>query len=223
MEKLTNSEFDRRADLADWRILLGRIEAHFRAGSFANASAFVQQIAAAADAAIHHPDIDLRYPDHVYVVLTTHAAKGLTDQDIDLASTISAIAKAANYASLPLSTMRVEVAIDALHIDLVRPFWKAVLGYVDEAPTEAGGQVIALLDPAGIGPGFWFQQMDEPRPQRSRIHIDVIVPHDIAEQRVAAALAAGGTLVTAQYARSFWLLADAEGNEACICTWLDRD
>jgi 4a-hydroxytetrahydrobiopterin dehydratase len=30
-------------------------------------------------------------------------------------------------------------------------------------------------------------------------------------------------LLTDQYARSFWVLADAEGNEACICTWLDRD
>jgi hypothetical protein len=30
-------------------------------------------------------------------------------------------------------------------------------------------------------------------------------------------------LLTDQYARSFWVLADPEGNEACICTWLDRD
>jgi Glyoxalase-like domain len=47
-----------------------------------------------------------------------------------------------------------------------------------------------------LGPLFWFQQMDAPRPQRNRIHIDVWVPHDRAEERVAAAVAAGGVLVT---------------------------
>ena len=39
---------------------------------------------------------------------------------------------------------------------------------------------------------------------------------------VAAALAAGGRMVTAQYARSWWVLADADGNAACVCTWQDR-
>ena len=55
----------------------------------------------------------------------------------------------------------------------------------------------AIVDPARIGPAFWFQQMDEPRPQRNRIHIDVTVPHDVAEARVAAAVAAGGTPASA--------------------------
>jgi 4a-hydroxytetrahydrobiopterin dehydratase len=64
--------------------------------------------------------------------------------------------------------------------------------------------------------------MSEPRTARNRIHIDVMVPHDVAEARVAAAIAAGGTLMTDQYARSWWVLADADGNEACVCTWQDR-
>ena len=64
--------------------------------------------------------------------------------------------------------------------------------------------------------------MDEPRPQRNRIHLDITVAHDAAEARVAAALAAGGTLVSDARARAFWVLADAEGNEACVCTWQDR-
>ena len=64
--------------------------------------------------------------------------------------------------------------------------------------------------------------MTDPRFERNRIHIDVIVPHDVAEGRVTAALAAGGTLVTDKYARSWWVLADADGNEACVSTWQDR-
>jgi 4a-hydroxytetrahydrobiopterin dehydratase len=74
----------------------------------------------------------------------------------------------------------------------------------------------------GVGPSVWFQQMTEPRTERNRIHLDVTVPHDVAEQRVADALAAGGTLLTDEYARAWWVLADADGNEVCVSTWLDR-
>jgi 4a-hydroxytetrahydrobiopterin dehydratase len=89
-----------------------------------------------------------------------------------------------------------------------------VLGY-----RERGGQ---LVDPAGVGPSVWFQEMTEPRPDRNRIHVDVSVPHDVAEQRVSDALDAGGVLVSDAHARAWWVLADAEGNEACVTTWQDR-
>ena len=181
------------------------------------------QVAGAAESAGHHPDVELRYPAWVHVSLTTHATNSLTDADVALATTISSLAAAAGLTSEPLAALAVEVAIDAMDIDAVRPFWKAVLGYDDEPPAEAGEQIIALIDPLRIGPSFWFQQMDEPRPQRNRIHLDVIVAHDVAEQRVAAAVAAGGRVVSDKRARAFWVLADPEGNEACICTWQDRE
>jgi 4a-hydroxytetrahydrobiopterin dehydratase len=65
--------------------------------------------------------------------------------------------------------------------------------------------------------------MDAPRPQRNRIHLDVDVPHDAAADRISAAIAAGGTLLSDSAAPAFWVLADAEGNEVCICTWQGRD
>jgi 4a-hydroxytetrahydrobiopterin dehydratase len=65
--------------------------------------------------------------------------------------------------------------------------------------------------------------MDEPRTQRNRIHLDVDVPADVAEERVTAAIGAGGRLVSDARAKAFWVLADAEGNEVCVCTWQDRD
>ena len=58
--------------------------------------------------------------------------------------------------------------------------------------------------------------------ERNRIHVDVFVPHDQAEERVAAALAAGGRLVSDEHAPAWWTLADAEGNEADVATWLGR-
>jgi 4a-hydroxytetrahydrobiopterin dehydratase len=65
--------------------------------------------------------------------------------------------------------------------------------------------------------------MDAPRPQRNRIHLDVDVPPELAQLRIDAALAAGGTMVYTDQAPAFWVLADPEGNEACICTWQGRD
>jgi 4a-hydroxytetrahydrobiopterin dehydratase len=104
-----------------------------------------------------------------------------------------------------------------MDIPAVRPFWKAVLGYDDvAAPAD-------LVDPTDGGPSLWFQQMDQPRPQRNRMHLDLTVPHDEAVARVQAALAAGGHLVSDDRARAFWILADSEGNEVCVCTWQDRD
>jgi 4a-hydroxytetrahydrobiopterin dehydratase len=223
INRLSSSEFQARTDLPDWRIILRRIEARFRATSFEAAAAFIGQVAGAAESAGHHPDVDLRYPACVHVSLTTHATNSLTDADVALATTISSLAAAAGLTSEPLAALAVEVAIDAMDIDAVRPFWKAVLGYDDEPPAKAGEQIVALVDPLRIGPSFWFQQMDEPRPQRNRIHLDIIVAHDVAEQRVAAAVATGGRVVSDKRARAFWVLADPEGNEACICTWQDRD
>ena len=110
------------------------------------------------------------------------------------------------------SVQSLAIAIDAMDIPAVRPFWKAVLGYDDvTAPAD-------LVDPADGGPSLWFQQMDEPRTQRNRIHLDLTVPHDDAVARVEAALAAGGRLVSDDRARAFWILADSEGNEVCVCT-----
>ncbi|MDY7106708.1 MAG: VOC family protein [Actinomycetota bacterium] len=233
-DPVSPAELDGRGVLPDWRYLLGRIEARFDAGSFARAAAFIEEIAALADAADHHPCVDLRPPGVVQVALTsteTASVSGdevspnppITELDVALAAEISALAERFAIAPQPLAPSRLEVAIDALDIDAVRPFWAAILGYVDEPPRDPGGTVLAIVDPLRIGPAFWFQQMDEPRPQRNRVHLDVSVPHDEADARIAAALAAGGTMLSDRRARAFWVLADPEGNEACICTWQDRD
>jgi 4a-hydroxytetrahydrobiopterin dehydratase len=65
--------------------------------------------------------------------------------------------------------------------------------------------------------------MDAPRPQRNRIHIDLYVPRDQAEARVAAALAAGGRVVYDERAPAWWTLADPEGNEVDVAPWPDLD
>jgi 4a-hydroxytetrahydrobiopterin dehydratase len=144
---------------------------------------------------------------------------GLSERDLELARQISAVARELGVAADPSAVQTVQVSVDALVGPEVLPFWRAVLGYEyrGDSPDED------LIDPRGRGASFWFQQMDAPRPQRNRIHIDVWVPHDQAEARVAAVIAAGGRLVTDQHAPEWWTLADAEGNEADVATWMSRD
>lgn len=211
---VTAPEFAGLDGLSDWRVVLNGAHANFRTGSFGAATALATEIAGAADAAVHHPDIDIRYPDRVHVFITTHATGGLTTLDVDLAHTISSLARRAGATPEPAVAQAIEMAIDTVDADRIRPFWAAVLGY-----REVDG---ALVDPLRFGPPMWFQACESPRPGRSRFHVDVSVPHDAAEARIAAALAAGGTMVTDQFARSWWVLADADGNEACVCTWQDR-
>lgn len=211
---VTAAEFAQMEALDDWRFVLGAIRADFVAPSFPAAAELVVSITEAAERAVHHPDIDVRYPGRVRVLLTTHATGGLTTLDVDLAREISLLAAAGDATPVPADVQGVEIAIDTMDADRIRPFWAAVLGYGDDRGV--------LVDPFRSGPAFWFQQMDVPRTERNRFHVDVSVPHDVAEQRIAAALAAGGTLVSDRRAKAFWILADADGNEACICTWQDR-
>ena len=207
--------------LQDWRVIRSGVEANFGCGSFSEAGRFAADLAALCDERDHHASIDLRYPDLVHIMSTTHFKNALTDRDVALAQAISELARERGYRSTPRDSMVVEIAIDALDIGAVLPFWQAVLGYVPEH-TEEGEPVDAIIDPEGIGPNVWFQRMEEPREDRNRIHLDVNVPEDIVEERIAAAVAAGGTLLSDAHANAFWVLADAEGNEACLCTWQDR-
>jgi 4a-hydroxytetrahydrobiopterin dehydratase len=203
----------RRFHEVDWRVVRNDACGHFRTGSFAAGVALVDEIGRLADAADHHPDVDLR-SDGVTVRLRTDDGT-LGEREIALAKQISAAAGELGIPVDPSSLQIVQIAIDALHIPDVLPFWRAVLGYREVDDED-------VIDPLFQGPPVWFQQMDAPRPQRNRIHIDVYVPHDQAEVRVAAALAAGGHLVSDEHAPEWWTLADAEGNEVDVAPWPDR-
>ena len=200
-----------RVDPRHWRVVEGSLRASFVTGDFMRGVDFIARVAEVAERAQHHPDVDLRY-GRVHVALVSHDVGALTERDTALAAEISAIADELGVEGEPGAPRRMTIGIDTLDADTIRPFWRAALGY-DESDGD-------LIDPDGICPAVWFQQMDEPRTQRNRIHVDVLVPVDIAEQRVAEVIEAGGTLVTDRFAPSWWVLADADGNEACICTEL---
>jgi 4a-hydroxytetrahydrobiopterin dehydratase len=227
-ERLTRTAASQAVESIGWRFLLGALAASVPVGSLGQAvSVAAVASAACGEHADGHLRIDLR-PDRVELSLMDRQADWATRRDAALAEAITtaltgigATVAAAVTERYPRPVEMLEIAIDAMDIPAIRPFWKAVLGYAD-VPGQTGPDD-AIVDPAGQLPAIWFQQMDEPRPQRNRIHFDITVAHDEAEPRIRAALAAGGVLVNDAEARSFWVLADAEGNEVCVCTWQDRD
>jgi 4a-hydroxytetrahydrobiopterin dehydratase len=202
--------------------MLGTIQTEVLAPSLIGATEAASLAVSAAGAdGQGHLTVDIR-ADRAVLRLQSAEAGWVTGRDIRLAHRVSAAlsARGLQPSQAGGSLQAFEIAIDALDIPVVRPFWKAITGYADEPGSELNA---ALVDSTGRGPAIWFQQMDAPRPQRNRIHIDIDVPAEDAAARIEAVLAAGGTLLSDVAAPAFWVLADPEGNEACICTWQGRD
>lgn len=224
-ENLSRTEISAAADPLGWRYLLGLVRTTVPVGSLAAAVDTAARVTAAAgDDADGHLYLDVR-ADRLILSVVTRETGRTTDVDLALVRRITAALTEAGLRTEPAGGQRpvqmLEIAIDAIDIPKIRPFWKAVLAYVGEPGDD--GPDGALVDPQDQGPAFWFQQMDEPRQQRNRIHFDISVSPEEAPGRIEAALAAGGTLLTDRAAPRFWVLADAEGNEICVCTWAGRD
>lgn len=207
-QQITAGEFHAADDVEDWRCLYHLVSAYFPTESLARGIALVDEIGrVTGEAEQQYLNVDLR-------------AAGVTvsmgRRDIALARRISAAARKLDIPADPTAVQVVEVTLDALVGADVLPFWRALLGY-----RQIGDDY--LSDPLRRGPGFGLQPMDVARLQRNRMHLDVAVPHDQAEARISAALAAGGHLVSDAHAPKWWVLADNEGNEACVATWIGRE
>ena len=75
--------------LAGWNREGDQIVKWYELPSFPTAIELVDRIAELAEAANHHPDIDIRYR-RVRVALSTHDSGGITQKDVDLAKQIEA-------------------------------------------------------------------------------------------------------------------------------------
>lgn len=88
---LTDKEIQEQAQrLEDWTLEGKKLQRTFKFKDFVEAIAFINKIVEPAEAAAHHPDLEISY-NKVNVTLTTHDAGGLTSKDFDLAQAISKI------------------------------------------------------------------------------------------------------------------------------------
>jgi 4a-hydroxytetrahydrobiopterin dehydratase len=204
-----------------WRVVSDGATAFFRTDSFATSAQVVQAISRVIHDDGPVPDVDIRDGGVTVRLLTiTDDYAGMTRYDLELARRISAVARERGVDADPTAIQSLLLVVGSLAPPEVLPFWQAVLGYERrlDSPEED------LVDPGDRGPALWFEAMDEPRSDGGgAIHVGVWVPHDQAEARVAAALAAGGRMVRDDFAPAWWTLADAAGNEADVATVMGRD
>ncbi|MGD8214165.1 VOC family protein [Aestuariimicrobium sp. Y1814] len=203
----------------DWRLVFSAL-ACYRVEGAAQAGRVAEAAAALADRAGLPLGIDLR-PG--LVVLDTGKDRWETDEGYEqLAAQVQVAARDLGaVADVALPRFH-QVVIDAVDIPAVRRFWQVVLGYAED-PREG---VTDLVNPHQLTMPVVLQDLEADdtarRAQRNRIHLDLFVPDDQLEQRLAAALAAGGTVVR-DASPTWWTIADPEGNEVDLTTSVGWD
>lgn len=218
---ITPSQFHEAEGTRDWRIVGDGAVSTFRTGSFAAGARLATAIAAIPGIDEAEPDIDVRRDAvTVRLVTVTDDFYGMTQRDVEIARRISAAARELGLEGDPSDVQSILVIPGSADTGAVMPFWQAILGYERRPDTPDED----LVDPRRRGPSFWFEPMREPRggDGGGAIHVAVWVPYERAQDRVTAALAAGGHLVR-DHAPMWWTLADAAGNEADIATVKGRD
>lgn len=205
-------EFLAAEGVDDWVVLHGGATAVFRVGSLSEAACISEAIAKAPG--IAGAGVLLTLADGRVTIRLTRDIWNLESGHIELARTVSAVAR--EHGALPdrAAVQEVQLAIAAKRDAIDVGFWRAVLGYV---PTAADNAV----DPLGHGSTVWMQELDQSKALRHAMHVDVSVAREHVEARLKAAVAAGGRIVDDSHAPSHWTLSDRAGNRVCICAWPD--
>jgi 4a-hydroxytetrahydrobiopterin dehydratase len=214
-DRTTARAFHAADGVRDWRVLYWGAHAFFRTASFAEGARFVAAIADVAAAVGHDPDVDLR-PEGVTVRTFTRKDGALSAIDVELARRISEAAGELGLLPDPSQVQAVGIAVAQDTDADVRPFWAAAFGYEYLGAEDA-------IDRIRRGPHLWFHELEPPAPGRGRVHLDVSVPADQAESRVAAALAAGGRIADDSHAPKWWTLASPDNHGVDIAAWPDTE
>ena len=212
--RTTAKAFHDAEGVEDWRVLFSGAHAFYRVKSFSEAASFVAAVAEVAEAVGHDPDVDVRAEG-----VTVRTASGeygqLSQGDVELARGISGVARRLGLEPDPAQVQVVNIAVAQDSGADVGPFWAAVLGYRSLGPKED------VVDRHRRNPQVSFQGLKPPKPGRGRTHIDVSLPADQAQARIAAALEAGGRLVDETHAPHWWTLASPENHKVDIAAWPD--
>jgi 4a-hydroxytetrahydrobiopterin dehydratase len=196
--------------VADWVVLHGGAVAVFRVASLVEAARLAEAVAQ-----VLGPDgVVMTITDGRLTVRLTRGVFRLEERHVEVARAVSAVARQQGAVADRSLAQEVQLAIAAKPDAIDVGFWRAVLGYAELDQDNA-------VDPLGHGSTVWMQDLDPAKPLRHAMHVDVSVAREQVEQRVTAALAAGGRVVDDSDAPSGWILADRAGNRVCVCAWPD--
>lgn len=196
----------------DWVVLHGGATAVFRVQSLGEAARLAEAITKVPGLA--GSAVVLTVAEASLTVRLTRDVWQLEPQHIELARSVSSVARSHGAIGDRAAVQEVQLAIAAKPDAIDVGFWRAVLGYMPMAQDNA-------IDPLGHGSTVWMQELDEVKPLRHAMHLDVSVAREHVTLRLKAALAAGGRIVDESHAPSHWTLADRAGNRVCICAWPD--
>jgi 4a-hydroxytetrahydrobiopterin dehydratase len=198
----------------DWVVLHGGATAVFRVPSLSEAARLAEAIAKVP--ALAGAGVLLTLADTRVSVRLSRDIWNLEQSHIQLVPAVSAVARKLGAVPDRAAVQEVQVAIAAKRDAIDVGFWRAVLGYIPMADDNA-------VDPLGHGSTVWMQELDQAKPLRHAMHIDVSVAREQVKARIDAALAAGGRIVDESHAPAHWTLADRAGNRVCICAWPDGE
>lgn len=204
-------EFLSAEGVDDWVVLHGGPTAVFRTDSLGQAAALAVAVATVQGLG---PRTVLTSASDRLTVKLTREMWATEAEHVALARAVSAVARAHGARADRSAVQEVQVAISAQPDQIDLPFWRAVLGYGPLSDDNG-------IDPLGQGSTVWMQELDAAKPLRHAMHIDVSVSKEDGPARVAAAVAAGGRVVTDAEAPAAWILADRAGNKVCIAAWPD--
>ncbi len=196
----------------DWVVLHGGATAVFQVRSLGDAARLAEAIARVPG--LEGSGVLLTAADARLTVRLSRDLWQLERRHIDLARAVSAVARAHGAAPDRAAVQEVQLAIAAKRAAIDLGFWRAVLGYAPMADDNT-------VDTLGHGSTVWMQEIEESKPLRHAMHLDVSVAREHVAARLQAALAAGGRIVDESNAPSHWTLADRAGNRVCICAWPD--
>jgi len=213
--------------LTEWRKLAQGLHARYLTDDFATGARFVAAVGGAGDEVGHHPrvrigqghvDLELVTADAIYRddEGTEHVVEWVTQQDVDLARRVTEIAAEHGLDADPASVSEVELGLDTPDSATVAPVWAALL--TGDATSQGRGSPSDEVRDATVRvPNLWFDDAAEDAAPGQRFHVEVYVAPEALDQRVAAAVAAGGTVVGDGSGSGLTVIEDQDGNRGVIC------
>lgn len=204
-QTLTPKGFQDSQGAADWRVLGAGAVAWFDATSHSAGAALAARVAEVAgglavDVSVRSQGVQVRLP-------LGPNDQGFSDAHVAAARAVSAAAAQLALTADPAVPQDLQLTMDSMDQAAVMSFWEAALGYEPVGDDD-------LLDPLRRRPPIWFQDQDAPRPLRNRLHLDSVLPQEVAvatlqtlRERGASSVADNGYYAT---------VADSEGNEVDV-------